>query len=128
MQIVLMRHGRPVVPRCGWLPASAMRGWIAGYDGAVIAAGEVSADALLAARAARHIAASTLPRALSTVAALGVEAGLVDSAFCEAQLPYAGWTALRLPVPVWAVLFRVLWLLGYSHGAESARLARVRAR
>ncbi len=127
-QIVLMRHGQPVLPDYGWLPASAMRAWIDDYDRAAVDPDGVTADALTNAKAARVIATSTAPRALSSVQALGLIATTIDSVFCEARLPHAAWGSFRLPPAAWAALFRVLWFCGFSRGADSLAATRLRAK
>ncbi|MEJ1368984.1 MAG: hypothetical protein RPU35_12395 [Candidatus Sedimenticola sp. (ex Thyasira tokunagai)] len=52
---------------------------------------------------------------------------LSDSIFNEAGLPTANWQAIKLSPKIWAVAFRILWLLGYSKSSESFREAKLRA-
>ncbi|RDH90148.1 MAG: hypothetical protein DIZ77_14085 [endosymbiont of Seepiophila jonesi] len=74
------------------------------------------------------VVCSDLPRSIESAEMLGVE--VVDfeaSIFREMELPSANWPSPKLPLNVWAVLFRVLWFLGYSSNGESLREARLRA-
>lgn len=38
------------------------------------------------------------------------------------------WRFPRLPPSVWVLFFRLLWLLGYSRGADSIRVTKIRAK
>lgn len=52
---------------------------------------------------------------------------LSGSVFNEAGLPVANWQAIKLPPKIWAVVFRILWFLGYSRNSESFKEAKLRA-
>lgn len=128
MQITLMRHGKPRLLKTRWLAPFEMAQWIADYDRAEVEAGAIPARSIDAAQSASLLGASPAPRALSSVQALGRTASLVADMFVEAELPFTLWRHPRLPPPVWAALFRLLWLVGYSRGAESIRAAKDRAK
>ncbi|MFP5390481.1 MAG: histidine phosphatase family protein [Gammaproteobacteria bacterium] len=125
--ITLMRHGRPVCAQDGWVGAQAFADWIARYDAAEVAPAGVPEGARAAAADAVHVVCSELPRALTSVAALGRVPSLCDARFGEAALPWAPWRGLRLPVAAWAGVARLLWLAGWSGQVESRRAARLRA-
>lgn len=127
MQIILMRHGEPRMERMRWLSPADMALWIAHYNRSVVEARGVPDACIRAAAAAAVIVASTAPRALSSVHALGRLAAVEDAVFIEAGLPCASWHRPRLPAPFWAVLFRLLWFCGYARGAESLGAAKQRA-
>ncbi len=104
-----------------------MRHWIAAYDLA-----EVTIDAPPA--AAKHLAnnvayriSSPLPRALTSLAALGQQSTQLDAIYREAALPCPPWQRLSLPPALWVIVFRLLWLAGYSANGESLQAARQRA-
>lgn len=42
-------------------------------------------------------------------------------------MPVANWQVLKLTPKIWAVVFRILWLLGYSRNSESLKEAKSRA-
>ncbi|TRW93186.1 histidine phosphatase family protein [Candidatus Methylobacter oryzae] len=129
MKIILMRHGKPVLAQSGRITPVEMERWIEHYNLAEVEAnGAPPIDGLPWLNASTCIAASTAPRALSSVQALGHTPSVVDAVFCEAQLPFAVWRFPRLPPVVWAALFRLFWFFGYSRGSESIQVARARAK
>lgn len=52
---------------------------------------------------------------------------IVDQFFAEAELPSAKWKLFKLPPKYWGIIFRFLWILGYSKNVESFKSARYRA-
>lgn len=42
-------------------------------------------------------------------------------------MPVANWQAIKLSPKIWALAFRILWLLGYSRNSESFKEAKSRA-
>lgn len=127
MQIVLMRHGKPVLPAAQWLAPCEMGRWIDDYDRSIVELDDIPAASVNAAREAAVIVASTLSRSLSSVHALGRVVSLVDSVFCEAELPYALWRRPPMPAQIWAAVFRLCWLFGYARGADSVSATKERA-
>lgn len=128
MQIILMRHGRPLGPAPRWLSARAFGAWVDAYDAAPIdPACPPPAAALRLARQAAWVQCSSLPRSLSSAAALGVRPDAGDVAFRELDLPRADWRFPPLPVACWLLLFRLAWVAGYRRQAESFAAARDRA-
>jgi broad specificity phosphatase PhoE len=129
MQIVLMRHGRPAIDGQQRLSARSFGAWVDQYNAAAIdPASPPPAAAISQARLARHVLCSTLPRSLTSAAALGIDAPHgQDTAFRELEMPHADWHFPILPVGLWSVLFRLAWALGYHRHAESFASARTRA-
>ncbi|UOD28730.1 histidine phosphatase family protein [Massilia violaceinigra] len=128
-----MRHGKPLLTPGGWVPLAAMPAWIAAYDLAGIVDDAIPPASLAAAGAAATIVASTLPRALASVRALGRTPAAADAMFREAPLPAPAmppaWCRfMRLPPALWAVLLRLMWMAGYANGVESRQATRQRAR
>lgn len=128
MKIILMRHGEPVLAQTGRITPFEMERWIEHYNLAEVEADSAPIAGLPWLNASTCIAASTAPRALSSVQALGYTASVVDAVFCEAQLPFALWCFPRLSPVVWAAFFRLFWFFGYSRGSESIQVAKVRAK
>lgn len=126
LQIVLMRHGRPLLPRAGWVGPAGMAQWIAAYDRAEVPADSAPAAARAVAASANCVVSSTLERARSSALALGVAAN-ANAVFCETTLPHAQWALPRLPAGLWAGVFRLLWLAGYASHGESLGQSRERA-
>lgn len=127
MKITLMRHGKPVLAQTGWIAPVEMERWIECYNLSEVEVDSVPTTSLHLANSAACIVASSARRALSSVQTLGHTASVVDGVFCEAQLPFALWRFPRLSPFVWAAFFRMLWLFGYSRGADSIRVTQARA-
>ena len=127
MKIILMRHGKPILPTVGWLTPVEMKQWIVNYDLSEVEVDGIPIASLTAANSASVIVTSTAARALSSVAALGHTAAVADAVFCEAQLPFALWRFPRLSPFVWAAFFRLLWFFGYARDADSIQATMARA-
>jgi broad specificity phosphatase PhoE len=124
MQITLMRHGKPRLAASRWLAPCDMDGWIEQYDEAGI-----HVDAIPAATGVANVVlTSTLPRAIASARALGHTTPRVDAVFREAALSFPQWRFPRLPPSAWAAIFRVAWLCGYTRGADTLAVVRLRAR
>jgi len=50
---------------------------------------------------------------------MGLKPNKIDKVFNEAQLPYANMKNFKLFAKIWAVLFRIAWLFGYSNNSKS---------
>jgi broad specificity phosphatase PhoE len=127
-KIILMRHGKPLLVRTRWIAPYEMELWIRHYNLSDAVADGIPPSSMKLANSAAAIVASTAPRALSLVQALGHNATVADVVFREAELPFACWRFPRLPPPVWAGFFRMLWFFGYSRGSDSIQVTRSRAR
>ncbi len=128
MEIVLLRHGRPRIDTRQRMNAAGFGRWISAYGNAGLDPSSLPPqDALMQAKKCAYALCSDLPRSFESAAALGLAAHR-DGMFRELGLPHADWRVARLPPGAWAVLFRLLWLAGYAHGAESVEVARARAR
>lgn len=128
MEIILMRHGHPVLLKSGLPAPFEMERWIEDYNRSDVEPDNIPAASAQAASCASVIVVSTASRALSSVQALGYRAAVSDKVLCEAQLPFLLWRFPYLPLQVWAALFRVSWLPGYSRGADSFEATKTRAR
>lgn len=128
MTIILMRHGKSVLRQSGWITPAEMASWIEHYNLSEVETDDTPIASLQLANSAVCIVASTAQRALSSVQALNHTVSITDSVFCEAQLPFALWRFPRLPPSMWVVFFRLLWLFGYSRGADSIRVTKIRAK
>ncbi|MEE3661756.1 histidine phosphatase family protein [Brenneria sp. g21c3] len=127
MEIILMRHGKPSLGVSRKVSPYEMISWIERYNQAEI--GDDSppdAGRELAARATRIVASSS-PRALASLQALGYRPDVIDALFCEAELPVTHWRWPRLSPFYWGFIFRLAWLCGYRRHVESKHQARQRA-
>jgi len=130
MNIVIMRHGKPVAPVIDRLKAGELPVWLEAYDSAGINQHQLPpASAIEIAAGCNAVVCSDLPRSIQTAQALNKKhIHLSDSGFREIGLPYANWNSPRLPPKIWVALFRFLWFLGYASNGESLHSARLRAR
>lgn len=124
--ITLMRHGRSLVGPLRLSPAE-LPARSGEYDAAGVHVDEIPAAARGAAMASAIVVTSTLARSIASAAALGCTAAPADAVYDEAQLPSLGWRWPRLPVGWWLVVFRLLWLAGWSRGVESRAECTARA-
>ena len=98
-----------------------MAHWIESYNFAEIKEDDLFVVDYTLVGAAAYVVVSASPRALSSVRALGLSPSVIDTIFCEAELPVFNWPFLRLPVKIWSVLFRCFWYFGYSKKSESKK-------
>lgn len=127
MEIILMRHGKPAFTGSARVSCREMADWIAQYDRSDTGS-DIPPDASrLLASSALNIISSPLPRALSSLSALGRKPDLIDDVFREAGLPIFHLPGMKLSPTLWAALFRIMWLCGFSRNAEPQGIAKQRA-
>lgn len=127
MTIILMRHGRPSLRPMGRIAARDMASWIQEYHRCEIENEDPPALSVELARQAVHVVTSVAPRAVVSTMALGLTPTVAEAQFGEAELPFADWRWPKLDPKLWAALFRLLWLFGYSREAEPFPVARARS-
>lgn len=130
MQIVLLRHGKPIIKKDASLNAAEFGLWVEKYNTAGID-NDFKPPQLAIDQAVRctFTVCSNLPRSLESAKALGVEnIGVCEAMFREMDMPYAKWRSPKLSSSVWSVFFRLIWALGYSANSESFSAAKGRAR
>ena len=130
MEIILFRHGKVDHPPLKTLSAQAFSRWVDAYNQNGLDADSMpSPHAKQLADNSNAIVCSALPRSIESAKRLSSRAvTLQHPVFNEAGLPIATWKKIRLSVPIWAVLFRIMWLFGYSHNSESLKDAKARSR
>ena len=131
VRVLLIRHGRSAhLSPARALDRRAIGRWLEEYDEAGIAPHERPPSGLVAevARAA-VIAASDMPRALASAALLAPGRHVeVSSLLREVPLPLPALPTLRAPLPVWAALIHLRWVLSMMRGSDTMLEARERAR
>jgi len=127
MEIILMRRGKPALRGYSRVTSSEMTNWIAEYDLSDTGSDIPPDSSKLLASSASQVISSPLPRALSSLKALGCEPDVIDEVFREAGLPIFHIPGLRLSSTFWAAFFRVMWLCGLSHNVERLGIAKQRA-
>jgi broad specificity phosphatase PhoE len=128
MEIILMRHGKPIVDQLARIAPVEMGRWIESYNLSVVETDNVPAASLHLAASPAIVVASTSSRTLSSVQALGRIPVITDPLYCEAELPFTLWRFPRLSPFIWVAFFRLLWFCGYSRGTASLQATQTRAR
>lgn len=130
MEIILLRHGKPNIPSLNKIKAFAFKDWIDSYNAAGLNQQSIPTEkALIIANKCKVVVCSELPRSKESAAALKIKKiTLSHSQFNEAGLPSANWNSLKLSPAIWAIIFRILWLFGYSNNSESYKEANTRAK
>jgi len=129
MRIVLIRHGRPAIETSPRTSHREFRSYIDDYEAAGLdptsAPPEELQDLL---KELTQIYTSGKPRAHDSAKALAPNAELIaDPLFVEAPLASPRIPLLKMKVPKWAVMARILWHAGYHPEIENYRRAKHRA-
>ncbi len=129
MRLILLRHGKPASPSPRKINSAEFLGWIEDYDNSGLCPSSPPPARVVArAKACKTIVCSALPRSVESAKALGVGNNyLADPLFNEAGMPASNGRLVTLSPQAWAVIYRALWLLGYSANAESFKAAKSRA-
>jgi broad specificity phosphatase PhoE len=129
MEITLLRHGKPIIPPLNKISAVEFGDWVQAYnDSGLCSSSKPTTEAMIHAHTCNAIVCSDLPRSIDSAKELNANnVVLSDSIFNEAGLPVANWHLFKLSPKTWAIIFRVLWLLGYSRNTESYQDTKKRA-
>ena len=129
MEIILLRHGKPVLPELRKMNAVSFREWVRMYNEAGLCASSTpSQEAIRKSKNCNAVVCSSLPRSIESAKTLSKnEITLSSELFNEAGLPISNWQVFKLSPKAWAILFRAMWLFGYSNNSESFKQAKCRA-
>jgi broad specificity phosphatase PhoE len=129
MRIVLIRHGRPAIASNPRTSHSGFRSYIDEYEAAGLDPDSAPPEELQdLVRELSAIHTSTKQRSTDSAKALAPNAELIaDPLFVEAPLASPRIPLLRMKVPKWAVVARILWHAGYHPEIENYRRAKQRA-
>jgi broad specificity phosphatase PhoE len=128
-RIILVRHGQPALPLSPRTSHHGFRDYIDAYEAAGLDPASLPPQELTdLVKELDHVFASDRPRAHESARALAPHAELVaDPLFAEAPLASPRIPLLKMRVPKWAVVARVLWHAGYHPEIENYRKAKHRA-
>ena len=129
MEITLLRHGKALMPNLNKISAASFSHWVEAYNAADLCPTSIpSSSTLNHAKQSHAVICSQLPRSIQSAKALDIKnITLIDTQFNEAGIPNANWRSLKLSPMIWAIIFRLLWLFGYSKNSESFTEAKQRA-
>jgi len=128
LRILLVRHGQPDLPLAPITGHHGFRDYIGAYEEAGLDPSSLPPREL--AELARELAAvyaSDRPRSHQSARALAAADPILDPLFAEAPLAAPPIPLLKMSVPKWAVVSRLLWHLGFAPGIENAKAAGARA-
>lgn len=130
LEIVLLRHGRPMIANNIWLSAAEFGHWLGEYKTSGIdESSKPSRETRKIAQRCAMVVCSDLKRSVESANALGIKSiGIKDPAFREIEMPYTHWTFPKLTPKAWSMIFRILWILGHSPHAAPFKQAKARAR
>jgi broad specificity phosphatase PhoE len=129
LKILLIRHGRPALPIAPRTSHRGFRGYIGEYDEAGLDPQDMPPEELqdLVAELGA-VFTSDKKRAHDSARVLAPGADLlVDPLFVEVPLASPRIPLLRMTVPKWAIMARILWYAGYHPQIEDYRKAKHRA-
>lgn len=129
IRIILIRHGRPNIPVSPRTSHHGFRSYIDAYEAAGLDPESAPPEELQdLVSELDSVFTSGKPRALDSAKALAPQAELIaDPLFVEAPLASPRIPLLRMRVPKWAVVARILWHVGYHPEIENYRRAKHRA-
>jgi broad specificity phosphatase PhoE len=128
VQITLLRHGKPDFVWNRVIRGSEVKHLQKQYD----ASGIIDNPPLELQRFAEQhncVVCSDFPRSIQSATALGASTiHLSDEEFREISIPCFDNVSMKLPIKLWVVILRVLWLFGFSKNTESISAVKHRAR
>lgn len=129
MRIILIRHGRPAIPTSPRTTHSEFRSYIDAYEEAGLDPESLPPEELQDLLSELDaVYTSGRKRSVDSARALAPHAELIaDPLFAEAPLASPPIPLLRMKVPKWAVMARILWHAGYHPEIENYRRAKQRA-
>lgn len=128
-RIILIRHGRPDIATAPRTSHHGFRDYIDDYEEAGLDPSSAPPEELQdLVRELSAVFTSGRARAHQSAKALAPNAELIaDPLFVEAPLASPRIPLLRMKVPKWAVVARILWHAGYHPEIEDFRRAKARA-
>lgn len=129
VRIILIRHGRPAIETNPRTSHRGFRSYIDAYEAAGLDPESAPPEELQdLVKELDSVFTSGRPRAHDSARALAPQAELIaDPLFVEAPLASPRIPLLRMKVPKWAVVARILWHAGYHPEIENYRRAKHRA-
>jgi broad specificity phosphatase PhoE len=129
IRIILVRHGRPAISTDHRTSHHGFRDYIDAYEAAGLDPESLPPEELQdLVSELSAVYTSGRPRAQDSARALAPNAELIaDPLFVEAPLASPRIPLLRMSVPTWAVMARILWHAGYHPEIEGYRKAKHRA-
>src|ERR1700693_2890580 len=128
-RVILVRHGKPAISTTSRTSYHGFRRYIDAYQDAGLDPQSAPPEELLdLVKGLDEVFTSGSPRATDSARTLLPEAEVIgDPLFAEAPLAAPRIPLLKMKVPVWAVMARIMWHAGYHPEIENYRRAKARA-
>ena len=127
MEIVLIRHGKPIAAINPKLSAIGFMNWVVNYNASKVDAESFPSEGLRQLIQTHFIVTSDLARAIDSVKICGgLEPHLVLDKLREMEIPSYK-LPFKLKAYTWLVLNRILWFIGVKNEVESFKEAKIRA-
>lgn len=118
MEIILLRHGRPAVELSGYLSTKEFKQLVSDYAQSSI--NDVPIETLKTRFNDHYVICSDLPRSIDSAKKLNLNnIHISDALYRETDIPHFDKCFLKLPVTLWLILLRIMWLFGFSKNGES---------
>jgi len=129
LRIILVRHGKPNIESSPRFCHNGFRRYIDEYQEAGLDPQSAPPEELLdLVKGLNEVHTSEAPRGIDSARTLLPEADLIaDPLFAEAPLASPRIPLLKMRMPIWAVMARILWHAGYHPEIENYRRAKIRA-
>ena len=127
-QIILIRHGEVDIKDYNKISADKFGEWIIRYDNSNIKMSSSKNELKTIFNKSNIILCSNLKRSIQSVEKFNKTAFEINNIFNEAELPYSNWTTLKLNPKIWLIIFRILWIFGYSQNNKSIQETKQRAK
>lgn len=130
LRIVLVRHGKPAISTKHRTGHKGFATYIDAYEAAGLDPESAPPEELQdLAKGITAIFTSHRPRSQESAKAIAPHAELMaDALFEEAPLASPPFPLVKLSVPAWAVMSRILWHAGYHPEIEDYRRSKIRAK
>src|SRR5258705_8872493 len=128
-RVILGRHGKPAISTNPRTSHHGFRRYIDAYQDAGLDPQSAPPEELLdLVKGLNAVSTSGFPRADDSARSLLPEAEIMaDPLFAEAPLAAPRIPLLKMKVPIWAVMARIMWHAGYHPEIENYRRAKARA-
>ncbi len=129
LRIILVRHGKPAIESSPKFCHNGFRRYIDEYQEAGLDPASAPPEELIdLVKGLNAVHTSESPRSTDSGRTLLPQAELIaDPLFAEAPLASPRIPLLKMRMPIWAVMARIMWHAGYHPEIENYRRAKIRA-
>lgn len=127
MEIVLLRHGKPEIELKGNLNATEFKQLVLKYEQSGIQ--DFPPGALNNHFKFYYVVCSNLERSLQSAKILGFkQIHITEDLFAETNIPHFDQGLFKMPVIVWLISLRIMWIFGFNKNGESFSQAKKRSK